>query len=109
MSVILSSITGAVEEDSVEIAGQTVSFSYKPYALTLDMAMKLSDGGIEMITVLDDVLVDWDLTLKKGQPFPVNEENIRALPVELATLFAQKITGSESEETGEADASSFSG
>ena len=109
MSVALSAITGATTEGSVDIAGETVTFSYKPPPITVGMAMQLSKGGIEMATVLADVIDSWDL-VSGGRPHPISVEGVDALPIELATKIAQVVTGGDAEEeVGEADGGSFAG
>lgn len=97
MSVVLDTITEQTTETSVEIAGQTVNFSYKPYVITLGMSMQLADGGIEMLSVLADVISSWDLVKSEGEAFPVTEDNLKLLPMELATKMAQTITRDNTE------------
>lgn len=108
MSTALSSITGQTANDSVELGGITVNFTYKPYVVTLGMSMELSEGGVEMIKVLSDVIESWDLFDVEEGDFPVSEENLKRLPTELATLMAKKITGGD-DEVGEAGSSSDAG
>jgi hypothetical protein len=107
MSVVLSSITEQITEAEVELGEATVKFTYKPYAVTLGMAMQLSEGGIEMIAILVDVLDSWDITMEKGKKFPITEENLLLIPIDLAKAIAEKIVGEGEKETGEAVASSF--
>jgi len=97
MSVVLDTITEQTTSAEVEIAGFTVNFTYKPYVITLGMSMQLAEGGIEMLSVLADVIDGWDLVKTEGEPFPVTEENLKLLPMELATKMAQEITGDNSE------------
>jgi hypothetical protein len=97
MSVVLDTITEQTTEADVEIAGFTVKFTYKPYVITLGMSMQLADGGIEMLSVLADVIEGWDLVKTEGVPFPVTEDNLKLLPMELATKMAQAITGDSAE------------
>lgn len=104
MSVVLSSITNQTTEAEVELAGISVQFTYKPYVITLGMSMELAEGGVEMISILADVIESWNLVIEEGKPFPVTEENLRSIPTELATLMAREITGGDA--VGEADSSS---
>lgn len=97
MSVVLDTITEQTTDANVEIAGFTVNFTYKPYVITLGMSMQLAEGGIQMLSVLADVIAGWDLVKTEGVPFPVTEDNLKLLPMELATKMAQEITGDNSE------------
>lgn len=97
MSVVLDTITEQTTDAHVEIAGFTVNFTYKPYVITLGMSMQLAEGGIEMLSVLADVISSWDLVKTEGVPFPVSEDNLKLLPMELATKMAQVITGDNAE------------
>ena len=108
MSTALASITGQTIATSVELGDVTVNFTYKPYVVTLGMSMELSGGGVEMIKVLSDVIESWDLFLSEEGDFPVTEENLKQLPMELASLMAKKITGGDNE-VGEAGSSSDAG
>ena len=108
MSTSLASITGQTTTETVELGGITVSFEYKPYVITLGMSMELAEGGIEMISVLSDVIESWDLFDQEPGDMPVTEENLKRLPTELAGLMAKKITGG-GDDVGEAESSSDAG
>ena len=108
MSTALASITGQTTTETVELGGITVNFEYKPYVITLGMSMELADGGVEMIAVLSDVIVGWDLYDQEPGDLPVTEENLKRLPTELAGLIAKKITGG-GDDVGEAASSSDAG
>ena len=107
MSVVLASITGQTKTGTVDVGDEAITFEYKPYAVTLGMSMKLAAGEEEMIDVLAEILDSWDVVEKKGTEFPPTAENLRKIPVELATLVAQEVIGGT--RVGEADSSSADG
>ena len=107
MSVVLASITGQVKPGTVTLGESEVSFEFKPFAITLGMSMKLAEGEEEMIDILASILESWDVVETKGKAFPPTPENLRKVPVELATKIAQEVIGGNA--VGEADSNSADG
>lgn len=101
MGIALSSITGQTTEASIDFAGLTITFSYRPHAITLGRSIVLSEGGEDMLEVLVDVIDSWDIYDEEPDDLPVSVENLKKLPVELATLIAQRITRGATDEVAE--------
>jgi hypothetical protein len=107
MSVVLASITGQTKAGSVTLGDSEVNFRWKPYAITLGMSMSLAAGEEEMIDVLGLVLESWDVIEVEDEDFPPTAENLRKVPVELASKIASAVVGGS--DTGEAESDSASG
>jgi len=84
-------VTMAVGED-------VVTLTYRPSGITpetedrLEAFVKEQKVGQSMIALLLDTLVSWDITDDKGKTLPINDAQLRKLPLALLGQMVRTIT-----------------
>jgi len=103
MSVKLSEIMSEEATAKAKLGQLEIGFTYKPNAVTAEMAFDLNADKVTMVKVLADVLVDWEVVVTKGQPYPPTEANLMKSPIRLLTAISAAIATGDDE--GEASGS----
>ena len=97
--VLLSSLYEGVATGKVKAGELEIGFHYNPNIITVEKAQQLADGNVELTDMLAEVLIDWEVVMVEGEPFPPTAENIAKLPVTLM----RKIMRIVRDNTGEFD------
>lgn len=104
MAVTLSQIMDETADGVATVGDLEIGFTYRPNAVTVDMAMKLAEEKIDVIDLLSEVLVSWDVVQTEGEDFPPTAENMRLVPVPLITAISSQVSGADAQ-SGEATGS----
>lgn len=103
--VLLDQIMDHTIDDTIEIGDLKIGFTYNPHAISVEMTLGALNGEVKESTfeTLARLLIDWDLAIEEGEPFPPTFENIKKIPTDVAMMIVNKIT--KPDEVGEAGGS----
>lgn len=101
MSVSLSEIMADEATGKAKLGKLEIGFTYKPNAVTAEMALDLNADKVTMVKVLSEVLVGWEVVMKPGEDWPPTEANLMKTPIRLLTAISAAIaTGDDEGEEG---------
>jgi hypothetical protein len=86
MSVRIADLAARVKRMSVRIGGEVIEFGYKPGVITQAF---LNDPR-PMTASLPEVIADWNLEIKAGEPVPITEDGLKMVPTDVLNLIWAK-------------------
>lgn len=105
MALTLAKLHGNLADVSFEYEGETVHLKYRPNVYTPAFLLNLmrlqeqeKSGGLsaETLTAVVDlakaVLAEWDVLGDDGAPWAINDEHLRALPLDFLGALLRAIT-----------------
>lgn len=110
MGIKVSNIKGESRKVTVEWEGETAEVSYRPSAVTvkaLDAVQEHAEGDRgdrALVSMLEAVLVAWDVLGDDGEPIGTDADTLNGLPIAFLTTVLQAVQ--EDMNPGEAQAPS---
>lgn len=97
MPLDIAKIKNEEKDASLEYAGEEVNFRYLPHAIDGSWEEQMQNGAADndvaaIRRAVLHVLVSWDLQ-SDGEDLPLDEDSLKALPLELLTGILNSIQG----------------